>query len=240
MAAQSGVTKVGASAPSASCALPPFSLQGIWASAPSASCALPIFRLLGLCSIIASFLVFALPISATPLDIQKIRLKGAQNIKDLRYFQDTGLVTARHTAIEMQIENFERSLTQFAEAKQIDRNAALKVVQINYEKFQAEFKAIADIYRDQVLRHKSAFNEKNSDPIAETSVKEKVIATVEVAKQDESRANSAYANRNYVYSAHLFWRSLRHYAKAFSFRKWPPLVQIVEKPKATKNPVNGK
>ena len=36
----------------------------------------------------ALFLVCAGLLSAAPLDIQKIRLKGAQNIKELRYFQD--------------------------------------------------------------------------------------------------------------------------------------------------------
>jgi|JI10StandDraft_1071094.scaffolds.fasta_scaffold27035_4 hypothetical protein len=171
---------------------------------------------------------------AAPLDIQKIRLKGAQNIKELRYFQDTGLISARQTAIEMQIENYERSLTQLSEAKQIDRNTALKNVQANYERFQGEFKAIADIYRDLVLQHKNTFNEKNGEAISETSVREKVVATVEVAKQDEARALAAYTNRNYSYSAHLYWRSLRHFAKAFNLRKWQPLVQISEKPKAAK------
>ncbi len=190
-----------------------------------------ILRALAACLFVSTF-----PLNAAPPDIQKIRLKGAQNIKELRYFQETGLVAARQTAIEMQIENFERSLTQFSEAKQIDRNSALRVVQANYEKFQSEFKAIADIYREHVSQHKSVFNEKNGDPITETSVKEKVISTVEVAKQDETRAASAYANRNYAYSAHLYWRSLRHYAKAFSLRKWPALVQIAEKSKPPKKP----
>ncbi len=179
----------------------------------------------------------ACDLTAAPLDIQKIRLKGAQNIKDLRYFQETGLISARQTAIEMQVENYERSLTQFSEAKQTERNAALKLVQANYEKFGPEFKAIADIYRDLVLQHKNTFNEKNADPINETAVREKVVATVEVAKQDESRALAAYTNRNYTYSAHLYLRSLRHYAKAFTLRKWQPLVQLSEKPKASKKPV---
>ena len=88
--------------------------------------------------------------------------------------------------------------------------------------------------RDLVLQHKNTFNEKNGEAISETSVREKVVATVEVAKQDEARALAAYTNRNYSYSAHLYWRSLRHFAKAFNLRKWPPLVQISEKPKAAK------
>ncbi|AFM14573.1 hypothetical protein [Turneriella parva] len=186
----------------------------------------------------AAILLFctAASLFAAPLDLQKIRLKGAQNIKDLRYFQETGLISARQTAIEMQIENYERSLTQFAEAKQTDRNTALKAIQANYEKFAPEFKAIADIYRDLALRHKNAINEKNSETISETAVREKVVATVEVAKQDETRALAAYTNRNYNYSAHLYWRSLRHYAKVFTLRKWQPLVQIAEKPKANKKP----
>ena len=160
------------------------------------------------------------------IDIQKIRVRGANHVKDLRYFMETGLVSARNTAIEMQIEAYEKSLISYREAKHTERNLALKNAQITYEKFQGEFKAIAEILRDLVDKHQAIFNERNAEPYSDTTTKEKTLSTVEVGKQDESRALSAYNNRNYSYSAHLYLRSLRHYHQAFELRKWQPLVSL--------------
>ncbi len=165
-------------------------------------------------------------LSAGTIDIQKIRVKGANQVKELRYFMATGLVSARNTAIEMQIEGYEKSLIDYREAKPAERNGALKNVQQTYEKFQAEFKAIAEIYRDLVDKHQSILNERNAEPYADTTTKEKILSTVDVGKQDESRALSAYNNRNYSYSAHLYLRSLRHYHQAFELRKWQPLIKL--------------
>lgn len=168
---------------------------------------------------------------AGTIDIQKIRVKGANQVKDLRYFMETGLVSARNTAIEMQIEAYEKSLISYREAKQGERNLALKNAQQTYEKFQAEFKAISEIFRDLVDKHQGILNERNAEPYADTTTKEKILSTVEVGKQDESRALAAYNNRNYSYSAHLYLRSLRHYHQAFELRKWQPLVKIYTAPK---------
>lgn len=168
---------------------------------------------------------------AGPIDIQKIKVKGANQVKDLRYFQETGIVSARNTAIDMQIEAYERSLIAYREAKHADRNLALKNAQQTYEKFQGEFKAIAEIFKDLVDKHQSLFNERNAEPYPDTNTKEKTLSTVEVGKQDESRALSAYNNRNYSYSAHIYLRSLRHYHQAFELRKWPPLVKLQTQPK---------
>lgn len=163
-------------------------------------------------------------------DLQKMRLKGAQHSKDLRFFLETGLVAQRQTAIEMQIENFERTLTTYREAKHTERNAALRQVQQSYEKFNSEFQAVADILRALVDKHQKSYNERNSEPIADTATREKVQGTVEVGKQEEIRALSAYNNRNFSYSAHLYLRSLRHYTNAFDLRKWQPLIIMPAKP----------
>ncbi|HRP69983.1 MAG TPA: hypothetical protein PLY93_10670 [Turneriella sp.] len=182
-----------------------------------------------------SFIFSTGKIHAASIDIQKIRLKGAQYIKDLKYFQETGLVPARQTAIEMQIENFEQSLIGYRTAKPNERNGALRIVQGSYEKFNVEFRALADIYREWVDKYQKQYYEKSSEPFADTTTKEKTIATVAVARQDEARASSAYNNRNYAYAAHLYLRSLKHYHQAYQFRKWPQLVQLIvhtkEKPK---------
>lgn len=170
-------------------------------------------------------------LSAGTIDIQKIKVKGANQVKDLRYFMETGLVSARNTAIEMQIEAYEKSLIAYREAKQGDRNLALKNAQQTYEKFQGEFKAIAEIFRDLVDKHQGILNERNAEPYADTATKEKILSTVEVGKQDESRGLTAYNNRNYSYSAHLYLRSLRHYHQAFELRKWQPLVKLYTPPK---------
>lgn len=177
----------------------------------------------------ALFLPFAAA-SAGPLDIQKLRLKGAQSSKELRHFLETGLVAQRQTAIEMQIENFERSLTSYKEAKHTERNAALRQVQTVYEKFQVEFQAVADILRALVDKHQSAYNERSGEAFANTATREKVLSTVEVGKQEEVRALAAYNNRNFSYSAHLYLRSLRHYTSAFELRGWQPLVIMPAKP----------
>lgn len=169
-------------------------------------------------------------IFAGSLDIQKLRLKGAQSSKELRHFLETGLVAQRQTAIEMQIENFERSLTGYKEAKHTERNAALRQVQTVYEKFQGEFQAVADILRALVERHQSAYNERSGEAFADTATREKVLSTVEIGKQEEARAMAAYNNRNFSYSAHLYLRSLRHYASAFELRGWQPLVAMPAKP----------
>lgn len=176
------------------------------------------------------------PALAGGIDIQKIKLKGAQHIKDLKFFQETGLVAARNTAIEMQIDNFEKSLIGYREAKHTERNLALKAALTSYEKFTPEFKAIAEIYRDLVDKYQKQYNEKSSEAFADTNTKEKVIATVEVGKQDESRANAAFNNRNYPYAAHLYLRSLQHYHRAFDLRKWPQIAKLMvtAKPKKSK------
>lgn len=180
---------------------------------------------------IAALLALA-PVGAGGIDIQKLRLKGAQHIKDLKFFQETGIIAARNTAIEMQIDGFERSLIQYREAKHTDRNAALKGALTAYERFNPEFKAVAEIYRDLVDKYQKQFNERNSEAYADTTTKEKVIATVEVGKQDESRALAAFNNRNYSYAAHLYLRSLKHYHQAFELRKWPQLVKLAVTTKA--------
>ncbi len=177
----------------------------------------------------AIFLPVATAIAA-PLDIEKLRLKGAQSSKELRHFLETGLVAERKTAIEMQIENFERSLTAHKEAKHTERNAALRQVQNVYEKFQGEFQAVADILRTLVDKHQAFYNERSSEPFASTAIREKVLSTVEVGKQEEVRALAAYNSRNFSYSAHLYLRSLRHYANAFELRGWQPLVTMPAKP----------
>lgn len=179
----------------------------------------------------AVLLIVTAPVSAGGIDIQKIRLKGAQHIKDLKFFQDTGLIAARNTAIEMQIDSFERSLISYREAKHTERNLALKGTLSSYERFNPEFKAVAEIFRDLVDKYQKQFNEKNAEPFADTNTKEKVVATVEVGKQDESRAAAAFNNRNYPYAAHLYLRSLKHYHQAFELRKWPQLAKL---PAATK------
>ncbi|GAB4434873.1 MAG: hypothetical protein OHK0011_18070 [Turneriella sp.] len=182
---------------------------------------------------VAGLTALFLPIvgaSAGPLDIQKLRLKGAQSSKELRHFLETGLVAQRQTAIEMQIENFERSLAAFKEAKHTERNAALRQVQTVYEKFQVEFQSVADILRALVDKHQSAYNERSGESFADTATREKVLSTVEVGKQEEARALAAYNNRNFSYSAHLYLRSLRHYASAFELRGWQPLVIMPAKP----------
>lgn len=166
---------------------------------------------------------------AGSLDIQKLRVKGMQHSKDLRYFLDTGLVAGRQTAIEQQIENFERSITVYKEAKPADRNAALKQVQVIYEKFHDEFKLVADALRALVDQHQAVYKERSNEPFADTPTREKVLATVEVGKQEEARALAAYNNRNYSYSAHLYLRALRHYAAAFAHRGWTPLVALPQK-----------
>jgi hypothetical protein len=176
--------------------------------------------------IFVAALLALMPLNAGGIDIQKIQLKGAQHIKDLKFFQDTGLISARNTAIEMQIDGFERSLIQYREAKHSDRNQALKGTLSAYERFNPEFKAIAEIFRDLVDKYQKQFNEKNTETFADTNTKEKVVATAEVGKQDESRALAAYNNRNYPYAAHLYLRSLRHYHQAFDLRKWPQLVKL--------------
>src|SRR5262249_33535020 len=109
------------------------------------------------------------PAFAGGIDINKIRLKGAQHIKDLKFFQETGLVAPRNTAIEMQIEAYEKSLISVREAKHADRNAALKGAQATYERFTPEFKAIAEIFRDLVDKYQKQYNEKNSEPFADTT-----------------------------------------------------------------------
>lgn len=184
-------------------------------------------------------LVYCLPVIAGPLDIQKLRLKGAQHSKDLRYFLETGLLATRKTAIEQQIENFERSLTVHKESKPADRNAALKQVQTVYEKFQDEFKAIADTLRALVDQHQAVYKERSNEPFADTPAREKTLATVEIGKQEEARALAAYNNRNYSYSAHLYLRALRHYAAAFEHRGWPPLVTLPQKPVKKGKPVKS-
>jgi len=166
------------------------------------------------------------PLFAGGIDIQKIRLKSAQHIKDLKFFQESGAVAARNTAIEMQIESFEKSLTAYREAKPIDRNAALKGVQNSYERFAGEFKAIGEILRDLVDKYQKTYNEKYGEEIGDTNTREKVQRTVEVGKQDEGRALAAFNNRNYTYSAHLYLRALRHYYQAFELRKWPQLAVL--------------
>jgi hypothetical protein len=130
----------------------------------------------------------------------------------------------------MQIENFDRSLTAYKEAKPNERNAALRQVQDVYEKFQGEFKAVADILRELVVRHQALYNERSGEAFANTATREKVLATVEVGKQEEMRALAAYNNHNYSYSAHLYLRSLRHYANAFVLRGWQPLVTMPAQP----------
>lgn len=182
---------------------------------------------------VAALAALFMPIAATfagPLDIQKLRLKGAQNSKELRHFLETGLVAQRQTPIEMQIENFERSLTAYKEAKHTERNAALRQVQNVYEKFQVEFQAVADILRALVDKHQAAYNERSSEAFANTALREKVLSTVEVGKQEEVRALAAYNSRNFSYSAHLYLRSLRHYTNAFELRGWQPLVIMPAKP----------
>ncbi len=173
-----------------------------------------------------------LPVIAGPLDIQKIKLKGTQYIKDLRYFQESGLVSARQTAIEMQIENFEQSLIAYRSAKPTERNGALRNAQNTYEKFNVEFRALADIYREWVEKYQKQYYEKSSEPFTDTDTKEKVLASVAVGKQDETRAFSAYNNRNYLYASHLYLRSLKHYHQAYELRKWQQFVKIIEHPKA--------
>ena len=188
----------------------------------------------------AGFAAVVLPLAgifAGPLDIQKLRLKGAQSSKELRYFLETGLVAQRQTPIEMQIENFERSLTAYKEARHTDRNAALRQVQNVYEKFQVEFQAIADILRALVDKHQAAYNERSGEAFENTATREKVLSTVEVGKQDETRALAAYNSRNFSYSAHLYLRSLRHYANAFELRGWQPLVIMPAKPGKKPKPV---
>lgn len=182
---------------------------------------------------VAGFAAVILPLAgifAGPLDIQKLRLKGAQSSKELRYFVETGLVAQRQTPIEMQMENFDRSLTVYKEAKHTDRNAALRQVQTVYEKFQGEFQAVADILRALVDKHQAAYNERSSEAFENTATREKVLSTVEVGKQEEMRALAAYNSRNFSYSAHLYLRSLRHYASAFELRGWQPLVIMPAKP----------
>lgn len=189
---------------------------------------------------VAGFVAVVLPLAgifAGPLDIQKLRLKGAQSSKELRYFLETGLVAQRQTAIEMQMENFDRSLTAYKEAKHTDRNAALRQVQTVYEKFQGEFRAIADILRSLVDKHQAAYNERSSEPVDNTATREKILTTVEVGKQEEMRALAAYNNRNFSYSAHLYLRSLRHYASAFELRGWQPLIMMPVKPGQKPKPV---
>lgn len=168
----------------------------------------------------------AAPLIAGGIDIQRIRLKGAQHIKDLHFFQESGAVAARNTAIEMQIESFEKSLTAYREAKNTERNLALKGAQIAYERFAGEFKAISEILRDLVDKYQKTYNEKYGEEIGDTNTREKVQRTVEVGKQDEGRALAAFNSRNYTYSAHLYLRSLRHYYQAFELRKWPQLAAL--------------
>lgn len=189
---------------------------------------------------VACFAAVVLPLSgifAGPLDIQKLRLKGAQSSKELRYFLETGLVAQRQTPIEMQMENFDRSLTAYREAKHTDRNAALRQVQTVYEKFQGEFQAVADILRALVDKHQAAYNERSSEAFENTATREKVLSTVEVGKQEEMRALAAYNSRNFSYSAHLYLRSLRHYASAFELRGWQPPVIMPAKPGKKTKPV---
>lgn len=194
-------------------------------------------------ALVALFLTL-LPFTAAlagPLDIEKLRLKGVQSSKDLRRFLETGLVAQRQTAIEMQIENFERSVAAHKDARQTERNAALRQVQAVYEKFQGEYQAIADIIRALVDKHRSGYHDRAGEPFASTAQREKVLSTVEVGNQEEVRALAAYNNRNYSYSAHLYLRSLRHYANAFEMRGWQPLVimpgKAGKKPKGEKSPL---
>lgn len=191
--------------------------------------------------VVAGLATLFLPLAgifAGPLDIQKLRFKGAQSSKELRHFLETGLVAERQKAIEMQIGNFEQSLIRYKEAKPTERNAALRQVQAAYEKFQGEFQAVADILRALVDKHQAAYNERSGEAFANTTTREKFLATVEVGKQEEVRALAAYNNRNFSYSAHLYLRSLRHYASAFAMRGWQPLVILPpptgKKPKAEK------
>jgi hypothetical protein len=166
------------------------------------------------------------------IDIQKIKIQGAKHAKDLKYFQDTGLISSRATALEMQSEAFEKSITQYREAKPADRNLALKNAKQTYDKFLPELKIIAETFRDLVDKYQAGYNEKNSEPFADTTTKEKVISAVEVGKQSETRALAAYNNRDYSYSAHLYLRALRQYHRVYELRKWPQLVQLAPEPRA--------
>lgn len=165
------------------------------------------------------------------IDIQKLKIKGAQHTRDLKYFQDTGLISARNTAIEMQTEAFEKSITQYREAKPADRNLALKNAQQTYDKFLPEFKIIAETFRDLVDKYQAGYNERNTEAFADTTTKEKVMSAVEVGKQNETRALAAFNNRNYSYSAHLYLRALRQYYRVYELRKWPQLVMLIPEPK---------
>lgn len=180
-----------------------------------------------------SFVLVALPTLAWAggIDIQRLKVHGAKHVKDLKYFQDTGLISARNTAIEMQTEAFEKSLTQYREAKPADRNLALKNAKLTYDKFLPEFKIVAETFRDLVDKYQAGYNEKNSEPFSDTTTKEKVISVVEVGKQSETRALAAYNNRDYSYSAHLYLRALRQYHRVYELRKWPQLVQLAPEPK---------
>jgi hypothetical protein len=180
--------------------------------------------------IISTGLVLCFAISSTSwaggIDIQKLKRKGTQYSKELRYFLETGLVSTRATAIEMQLENFDKSLMAYREARHIDRNAALKAAQESYEKFQTEFKIISEILRELVNKYQAAYNERSGEAFPDTNTKEKTLATLEVGRQDESRALAAFNNRNYIYSSHVYLRSVKHYHQAFEMRKWPQLANI--------------
>ncbi|MCX7632582.1 MAG: hypothetical protein N2Z22_04525 [Turneriella sp.] len=162
-------------------------------------------------------------------EIARYERRGRQNIRELQYFLDAGLVPERRTAIEQQIESFERSLTAFKEAKPSERNTAFRQVQASYEKFSGEFKAIAESLRNLVHSHQQRYQELNDDSFPDNSTREKFRSAIESGKQEELRALAAFNNKNYAFSAHLYLRALRLYARAFALRNWPALVKLPEK-----------
>lgn len=178
---------------------------------------------------------FSASSAAGSLNFDKMRNKGAQYSRELRYFLDSGFVPGRQSAIEMQLEGFERSIAGYKEAKHTEKNPALKAVQASYERFQIEFRDIADVLRALIDKYKKTYYERSSEAITNTTTKEKVLRTIEVGKQDEARALAAYNNRNFSYSAQVYLRSLKHFMRAFELRGWQQLVQS-SKPPVPKSP----
>lgn len=179
---------------------------------------------------------FSAIIAAGSLNFDRMRSKGAQYSKELRYFLDSGFVPGRQSAIEMQLEGFERSIAGYKEAKHTEKNPALKAVQSSYERFQVEFRDIADVLRVLVDKYKKTYYERSSETMTNTTTKERVLRTIEVGKQDEARAFAAYNNRNFSYSAQVYLRSLKHFMRAFELREWQQLVQNTkaQAPKSSK------
>jgi len=170
------------------------------------------------------------------LEFNKIRKKGLQYSKELKAFIDSGLVDGRKTEIEKQITNFENVLQKYLDTQGSEKNAALKDLGAIHERFQGEFKFVAEILRDWVKKYQAEFNRRYSEPYKTQRLKERILNAADVGKRDESLALTSFTDQKYSYAAHLYWRSLKNYQRAFELREWPQLARKISTTKKSTRP----